>query len=172
MKEPKPDKIDNLDRNILNIIMGNARTPSKEVAEMCGVSRAAVHQRVQKLMDLDIITGSGYSVNPHKLGFDTCTFIGVKLERGSLYREVARELENIPEVVECNFTTGPYSMLIKVYARDNRDLMNLLNNRIQHIHGVTETETMIVLEQTMDRHIMIPLDFSRRNAQNLKKNSR
>jgi Lrp/AsnC family transcriptional regulator for asnA, asnC and gidA len=107
---------------------------------------------------MKVIVGSGYTVNPHKLGYNTCTYIGVKLEKGSLYREAAKELEKIPEVVECHFTTGPYSMLIKVYAYDNQHLMELLNDRIQHIPGVTETETLISLEQSMNRQIHIDVE--------------
>lgn len=152
------DRIDNLDKKILNIIMKNARIASKDVALECGVSRAAIHQRIQRLIDLKVITGSGYIVNPKTLGYNTCTYVGVRLEKGSMYREVARELEKIPEVVECHFTTGPYSMLIKVYAQDNQHLMELLNDRIQHIPGVTETETLISLEQSLNRQIQIKID--------------
>lgn len=154
------EKIDNLDKKILNIIMGNARIPSKDVAVQCGVSRAAIHQRIQRLIDMKVIIGSGYNINPHKLGYNTCTYIGVKLEKGSLYREAAAELAKIPEVVECHFTTGPYSMLIKVFAHDNQHLMQLLNDRIQHVPGVTETETLISLEQSMNRQIRIPVDMN------------
>ena len=149
------EKIDNLDKKILGIIVNNARIPSKEIAETCGVSRAAIHQRVQKLTDMGVITGSGYHVNPKALGYATCTYIGVKLEKGSMYRDVVPELEKIPEVVECHFTTGPYSMLIKLYARDNEHLMELLNDKIQMIHGVVDTETLISLEQSMNRSIPI-----------------
>ena len=151
------EKIDNLDKKILNIIMHNARIPSKDVAEECGVSRAAIHQRIQRMMEMKVITGSGYNVNPKILGYNTCTYIGVSLEKGSMYREVVQQLEDIPEVVECHYTTGPYSMLIKVYAQDNQHLMRLLNDRIQHIPGVTETETLISLEQSMNRQINIPI---------------
>lgn len=152
------DKIDNLDRKILNIIMKNARIPSKDVAVQCGVSRAAIHQRIQRLIDMKVIVGSGYNVNQKILGYNTCTYIGVRLEKGSMYRDVVAELEKIPEVVECHFTTGPYSMLIKVYAKDNQHLMQLLNDNIQHIPGVTETETLISLEQSMNRQIYIKPD--------------
>lgn len=154
------EKIDNLDRKILEIVMRNARIPSKDVAMECGVSRAAIHQRLQRMIDLKVITGSGYHVNPKILGYRTCTYIGVNLERGAMYRDVVPELEKIPEVVECHFTTGPYSMLIKVFAFDNQHLMQLLNDKIQHVPGVTETETLISLEQTMNRqiHITIPTD--------------
>ncbi len=156
------DKLDNLDKKILNIVMGNARIPSKDIAVQCGVSRAAIHQRIQRLIDMNVITGSGYQVDPHKLGFNTCTYVGVKLEKGSLYREAAAELCKITEVVECHFTTGPYSMLIKVYATDNGHLMQLLNDRIQQVPGVTETETLISLEQTLNRHIHINFDESKK----------
>lgn len=152
------EKIDNLDRKILKIIMQNARIPSKDVAVQCGVSRAAIHQRIQRLIDMKVITGSGYIVNPKTLGFNTCTYIGVRLEKGSMYREVVKEFVNIPEVVECHFTTGPYSMLIKVYAQDNQHLMELLNDRIQNIKGVTETETLISLEQSLNRQIHVDTD--------------
>lgn len=152
------DRIDKLDRKILNIIMKNARIASKDVAAVCGVSRAAIHQRIQRLIEMKVIVGSGYNVNPRRLGYNTCTYVGVKLEKGSLYREVVKELEKIKEVVECHFTTGPYSMLIKVYAQDNQHLMELLNDRIQHIAGVTETETLISLEQSMNRHIDLEID--------------
>ena len=100
------------------------------MAAECGVSRAAIHQRVQRLIDLGVIIGSGYHVNPKSLGYSTCTYVGVKLEKGSMYRAAVAQLENIKEIVECHFTTGPYTMLIKLYARDNEHLMELLNSRI------------------------------------------
>ncbi|MCH5346022.1 MAG: Lrp/AsnC ligand binding domain-containing protein [Muribaculaceae bacterium] len=152
------EKIDKLDKQILNIIMRNARIPSKDVAMECGVSRAAIHQRIQRMIDLQVITGSGYTVNPKILGYRTCTYIGVNLERGAMYRDVVPELEKIPEVVECHYTTGPYTMLIKVFARDNEQLMDLLNNKIQCIKGVTGTETLISLDHSIDRGIPIAAD--------------
>ena len=121
------EKIDKIDRQILQIVMHNARTPSKDIAVVCGVSRAAIHQRIQRLIDLKVITGSGYHVNHKALGFSTCTYIGINLERGAMYRDVVPQLEKIPEVVECHYTTGPYTMFIKLYARDNEHLMDLLN---------------------------------------------
>lgn len=152
------EKIDNLDRKILEIIMKNARIPSKDVAVECNVSRAAIHQRIQRMIDANIIVGSGYRVDPKILGYTSCTYIGVKLERGSMYRSVVPELEKIKEVVECHFTTGPYTMLVKLYARDNQHLMELLNDKIQNIHGVTATETLISLDKSLDREIPIVYD--------------
>lgn len=149
------DKIDNLDRHILRIVMHNARIPSKDVALECGVSRAAIHQRLQRLIDMKVITGSGYQVNPKILGYATCTYVGVNLERGAMYASVVPELEKIPEIVECHFTTGPYTMLVKLYAHDNEHLMELLNKKIQMIPGVKGTETLISLDKSIDREIPV-----------------
>ena len=92
----------------------------------------------------------------HKaLGFSTCTYIGINLERGAMYRDVVPQLEKIPEVVECHYTTGPYTMFIKLYARDNEHLMDLLNNKIQQIPGITGTETLISLDLSIDRELPI-----------------
>ena len=149
------EKTDKLDRKILEIITTNARVPFKDVAEVCGVSRAAIHQRVQRLTDAGVITGSGYHVDPKTLGYSTCTYVGVILERGSMYKRVVEELRRIPEVVECHFTTGPYTMLVKLYARANAHLMELLNNRLQEISGDISTETLISLEQSINKEIPI-----------------
>ena len=155
-EDPKAmEKIDELDRKILEIITKNARIPFKDVAGECDVSRAAIHQRVQRLIDMGVIIGSGYDVNPKALGYQTCTYIGITLEKGSLYSEVVPELEKIYEVVECHFTTGPYTMMVKLYAHDNEHLMQLLNGRIQSIKGVLSTETLISLEQSIKREIPI-----------------
>ncbi|MCQ2188424.1 MAG: Lrp/AsnC ligand binding domain-containing protein [Paludibacteraceae bacterium] len=151
------EKIDDLDRQILNIITKNARIPFKDIAEDCEVSRAAIHQRVQRLIDTGVIVGSGYHVNPKTLGYQTCTYIGIKLEKGSMYATVVPELEKIPEVVECHFTTGPYTMMVKLYARDNEDLMDLLNGKIQSIKGVMSTETLISLDMSIKREVPISL---------------
>ena len=149
------EKIDKLDRKILEIISQNARIPFKDVAEVCNVSRAAIHQRVQKMIEMKVIVGSGYHINPRVLGFNTCTYIGVKLERGSMYKDVVPEFEKIPEIVECHFTTGPYTMLIKMYARDNEHFMELLNGQIQEIPGVISTETLISLRQSIKKEIPV-----------------
>ena len=149
------EKIDKLDRKILAILAQNARIAFKDVAEKCGVSRAAIHQRVERLKEDGVITGSGFSINPKSIGYGTCTYVGIRLERGSMYREVVKCLEAIPEIVECHFTTGPYTMLCKLYARDNEHLMDLLNNKIQGIPGVVSTETLISLEESIKREISI-----------------
>lgn len=152
------DKIDLLDKKILNILSHNARVPFKDVAAECGVSRAAIHQRVQRLVEGGVVTGSGFDVNPKSLGYSTCTYVGITLERGSLYKTVVARLAEIPEVVECHFTTGPYTMLVKLYAKDNEQLMDLLNNKMQSIPGVVSTETLISLEQSIKREIPINIE--------------
>jgi Lrp/AsnC family transcriptional regulator, regulator for asnA, asnC and gidA len=149
------EKIDQLDRKILRIISQNARMPFKDVAEECGVSRAAIHQRVQRLIDMNVITGSGYTVNPKMLGYHICVYIGITLEKGSMYKQVVQELETIPEVVESQYTLGHYTILIKLYAKNDEHLMELLNGRIQEIPGVASTETLTSLDQKIRRIIPI-----------------
>ena len=148
------DKIDNLDKKILSILSKNARIPFKDVAAECNVSR----QRVQHLIEGDVIMGSGFDVNPKSLGYSTCTYVGITLERGNMYKDVVERLLQIPEIVECHFTTGPYTMLVKLYARDNEQLMHLLNGRLQDIPGVVATETLISLEQSIKREIPVTID--------------
>ena len=149
------EKLDTLDQQILEIISQNARIPFKDVANVCGVSRAAIHQRVQHLAESGVITGSYYAVSPKSLGYSTCTYIGVKLEKASMYENVAKELGKIPEIVECHFTTGPYAMLVKLYTRDNEHLMQMLSKKIQQIEGIISTETLISLEESINRQIPI-----------------
>ena len=148
-------KVDALDLKILSIISKDARIPFRNVAELCGVSRAAIHLRVQHLIDMGIISGSSYEIDVRRLGYKTCTYIGIRLEKGSMYKLVVPELLRIPEVIECHFTTGPYTMMCKLYARDNEHLMELLNVKIQEIPGVTATETLISLEQSIKKEIPI-----------------
>ena len=147
------EKLDKLDRQILEIISKNARIPFKDVAEACGISRAAIHQRVQRLIESKVIVGSGYYINPKALGFNTCSYIGIKLERGSMCKDVVPQLEKIPEIVEINYTTGPYMLLIKLFARDNEHLLELLNGDILEIQGVTETETLMSLRTSLKREL-------------------
>ena len=150
------EKLDELDRKILKIITQNARIPFKDVADACGVSRAAIHQRVQKMFDNGVIIGSAYHIDPKQLGYQLCVYIGLSLEKGSMYNEVCEELEKIPEVVESQFTLGTYSMIIKLYAKDDKHLLYLLNSRIQSIRGVANTETLTTLDESINR--TLPID--------------
>ena len=165
------EKLEALDLKILSIISKNARIPFKDVAAECGVSRAAIHQHVQKMIDDDIIEGSGYHINPRTIGYGTCSYIGIMLEKGTMFREVSRKLESMAEVVECHMVTGEYTMLIKVFCTDNDHLMHLLNDQLQAIDGVVSTTTLISLEQSIYRGIDIPAALER-NAKPRRRNGK
>ena len=147
--------IDNLDRKILDIITKNARIPYLEVARECGVSGAAIHQRVQRLIKIGVIKGSEFKVDPVMVGFKTCAYIGIFLDHPGHFREVVGKFLEIPEVIECHYTTGNYSLFIKVYARDNEHLRTILTDSIQNIPGITRTETLISLEESINRQIPV-----------------
>ncbi len=147
--------LDDVDLKILDIIIQNARIPFKDVAKNVGVSRAAVHQRVNRMVDLNVIIGSGYHINPNKVEFKTCSYIGIFLDKGGLFSEVVEKLKLIPEIVECHYTTGQYAIFIKVYAKDNEHLKKILSGRIQKIPGIASTETFISLEESFKRAIPV-----------------
>ena len=149
------NQLDGIDLKILDIISKNARTPFKDVAFEVGVSRAAVHQRVNRMIDLNVIVGSGYHIDPKKIDYKTCTYIGIFLEKGNLYSTVAEKLKLIPEIVECHYTTGEYAIFIKVYAKDNEHLRDILSEKIQKISGIASTETFISLDETFKREVPI-----------------
>ncbi len=149
------NSLDDIDLKILDIITQNARIPFKDVANEVGISRAAVHQRVNRMIELEVIIGSGYHINPNKVDYKTCSYIGIFLEKGGLFSEVVEKLKLIPEIVECHYTTGQYAIFIKVYARDNEHLKSILSYQIQKIQGISSTETFISLEQTFRRTIPV-----------------
>lgn len=140
---------------ILDIITQNARIPFKDVAKEVGISRAAVHQRVNRMIDLKVIIGSGYHINPNKVEYKTCSYIGIFLDKGGLFSEVVEKLKSIPEIVECHYTTGQYAIFIKVYAKDNEHLKKVLSGQIQKIQGIASTETFISLEESFKRTIPV-----------------
>ena len=119
------NNLDQVDLHILEIITQNARIPFKDVAAEVGVSRAAVHQRVNRMVEMDVIVGSGYHIDPRKIDYKTCTYVGIFLEKGGFYEDVAARLQEIPEIVECHYTTGQYAIFVKVYARDNEHLKEI-----------------------------------------------
>jgi len=151
------NNLDQIDLHILDIISKNARIPFKDVAAEVGVSRAAVHQRVNRMIDMEVITGSGYHIDPKKVDYKTCTYVGIFLEKGGFYDDVASMLQAIPEIVECHYTTGQYAIFVKVYARDNEHLKEILSDKVQKISGVSSTETFISLEETFKRQVPISL---------------
>ena len=145
--------LDNLDRKILSLITGNARIPYLEVARECNVSGAAIHQRIQRLIKIGVIKGSEFVLNPKKMGFHTCAYIGVFLESAHLYPEVVKKLIEIPEITQCHYTTGNYSIFMKVYTKSNEDLKHVLVDKLQAIPGIARTETFISLEEAFERQI-------------------
>ncbi|MCK4750521.1 MAG: Lrp/AsnC ligand binding domain-containing protein, partial [Bacteroidales bacterium] len=140
-------QIDSLDKKIIKLITQNARIPYLEVARECNVSGAAIHQRVQKLTRIGVITGSKFTIEPKKIGYNTCAYMGIFLEQASLYNDVLQELKKIPEITQCHFTTGNYSVFIKIFAHDNEHLKTILSDKIQLISGIARTETFISLEE-------------------------
>jgi Lrp/AsnC family transcriptional regulator for asnA, asnC and gidA len=148
-------KIDGIDKEIIRSLMTNARTPILEIAKRIGVSGAAIHQRLRKLENSELIEGSKIIINPKVLGYKTMAFIGIYLEIAGDNADVVRELKKIPEVIESHYTTGNWSILTKVLCVDNENLMQILNKKIQTINGVSRTETYISLDQQIDRQIDI-----------------
>ncbi|MBU1101486.1 MAG: Lrp/AsnC ligand binding domain-containing protein [Bacteroidetes bacterium] len=150
-------QIDSLDKKILNILSKNAKTPFLEIARVCGVSGAAIHQRIQKLEESGIITGSHYHVGIKALGYHTCAYIGIQVNLSSTntHEEVFERILQIKEIVECHNITGKYSLLLKVYAHSNEHLKNIIVDEIQSIKDITATETFISLEEGFTRQLPI-----------------
>ena len=148
-------QIDSLDRKILSILTKNARAPFLEVARACNISGAAVHQRVQRLIRLGIISGSQFNVDPKKMGYKTCAFIGIFLDNAALFSNVSEKLIKIQEITQCHYTTGEYAMFVEVYTRDNEHLRAVLADKIQSIKGVSRTETFISLDILIDRQLPV-----------------
>ncbi len=148
-------QIDGIDKKILRALMEDARTPILEIARSVGVSGAAIHQRLRKLEKSKLLDGSKFVINPKILGYTTMAFIGIFLDKAMNNPDAVRQLKKIPEVLECHYTTGNWSILIKVLCKDNEHLMHVLNKEIQSISGVSRTETFISLNQQIDRQIQI-----------------
>ncbi|AIN72594.1 transcriptional regulator [Flavobacterium psychrophilum FPG101] len=148
-------EIDGIDKEILRFLMEDARKPILQIANKIGISGAAIHQRLRKLEEAGVISGSRLIVNTKVLGYNTMAFVGVYLEKASSNPEAVKELKKIPEVLECHYTTGNWSILVKIICRDNKHLMNLLNKKIQPIAGVSRTETFISLDQQIERQIQL-----------------
>jgi len=150
-------QIDKTDQKILEILTRNARIPFLEIARVCGISGAAVHQRVQKLMDGGVIKGSQFNLSPKGLGFQTCAFIGIQinLNANSSHQEVFQKIMKVPEIVECHHISGKYSLFLKVYTKNNEHLKKVIVEQIQSIVEVASTETFISLEEGFSRNLPI-----------------
>jgi Lrp/AsnC family transcriptional regulator for asnA, asnC and gidA len=148
-------EIDGIDKEILRDLMQDARKPVLQIANKIGISGAAIHQRLKKLEQAGVISGSKFVVDVKVLGYSTMAFVGVYLDKAMSNPEAVKELKKIPEVLECHYTTGNWSIFIKIICKDNEHLMQLLNKKIQAIKGVSRTETFISLDQQIDRQIQL-----------------
>ena len=147
-------KLDKLDKQILRMIAEDARVPFLEVARACNVSGAAIHQRIQKLNSLGIIKGSKFIIDPEKIGYETCAFIGLNLRNPENFDSVVKRLKDIPEVVECHYTTGDFDLFIKIYALNNHHLLNIIHDKLQPL-GLSRSETIISFNSAIRRQIPI-----------------
>ncbi|MBW3544749.1 MAG: Lrp/AsnC ligand binding domain-containing protein [Bacteroidetes bacterium] len=152
---PKNSEIDSTDLKILALLAEDAKIPYTEIAKKVFVSGGTVHVRMRKLEELGIVLGSTLKIDYSKLGYDITAFLGIFLEKSSYYEEVAAQLEKIPEVVSLHYTTGPYSMYVRIYCRDTSHLRQVLHDKIQKIDGVERTESIISLEERVQRTIRL-----------------
>ena len=150
-------RLDYLDKKILRLIAEDARIPFLEVARACNVSGAAIHQRIQKLTNMGILKGSQFIIDPEKIGYETCAYIGLYLKDPEKFDQVVEGLKRIPEVVECHYTTGGFDMFIKIYAMNNHHLMNIIHDKLQPL-GLSRSETIISFNAAINRPLPILSD--------------
>ncbi|MDA9555807.1 Lrp/AsnC ligand binding domain-containing protein [Pelobium sp.] len=148
-------EIDNLDIEILSILMNDATTAYTEIAKELIVSGGTIHVRMKKMQDLGIIKGSNLIVDAQKVGYDICAFLGIYLEKGSIYHEAVEKLKQVKEIVELHYCTGAYSMFAKIICRDTSHLRHVLNDEVQAVPGIQRTETFISLEESIKRQITL-----------------
>ena len=149
--------LDAIDRKILKFLVKNARMPYLEIARACGISGAAIHQRIKKLEDTGVVLGSRMIVNPKMLGFDVCAFVNLSIQDPMMLGAVAEKMKHIPEIVECHYMTGAFNLMAKLYCLDNEHLMNTIYNKILQVPGVSETETYVSLIEAFSREIYIDI---------------
>ena len=147
--------IDKIDRKILQLLVRNARMPFLEIARECGISGAAIHQRIRKLEDMGVIQGSRLVVAPKSLGFDVCAFISIRVSDITRQQDTVERLKDIPEIVECHYITGSYNLMVKLYCIDNEHLMRTIFDKILHVQGVSSTQTYMSLNESFQREIHV-----------------
>lgn len=147
-------KLDKLDKQILRMISDDARVAFLEVARACNVSGAAIHQRIQKLTSMGILKGSQFVIDPEKIGYETCAYIGLNLKNPEDFDHVVEELKKIPEVTECHYTTGNFYMFIKIYAQNNHHLLNIIHDKLQPL-GLSSSETLISFHSAFNRQLPV-----------------
>lgn len=147
-------EIDNVDLKILNLLMEDAKLPYTEVAKKVFVSGGTVHVRMKKLEEMGVVKGTTLMMDYSKLGYDVTCFMGIYLEKSSLYDTVVEQLKLIPEIVKIHYTTGNYNIFIKIHCKDTKHLKDVLHDKIQKVEGIERTETFISLEESLNRHLM------------------
>ena len=152
-KMDKNLEIDNTDLKILSLLMQDANMPYTEIGKKINVSGGTVHVRMKKMEQMGIVKGSQLVIDYTKLGWDISAFLGIYLEKSSLYAEVAEQLVRIPEVVNIHYTTGIYSIFARIVCRDTNHLREILHDKIQKVQGIQRTETFISLEESVNRPI-------------------
>lgn len=148
-------QIDNIDRSILGVLMTDAKTPYTEIAKKLIVSPGTIHVRMKKMEDAGIVKKSRLNVNYELLGYDMTSFLGIYLEKGSNYKDVIEQLNQVPEIVEAHYTTGVYSIFAKIRCKNTKHMRQVLNEEIQSVTGIQRTETIISLEQSIDKQILL-----------------
>jgi Lrp/AsnC family transcriptional regulator, regulator for asnA, asnC and gidA len=147
--------IDKLDLNIMQQLMHDANVSYAEMGKKLFVSAGTIHVRIKKLQDAGVINGMKFQVDLKKLGYDVIAFIGIYLEKSSLYDTVAKDLKKIPEIVRMNYTTGNYSIFAEIVCRDIAQLRAILHDELQKIKGIERTETFISLEESLNRSVTV-----------------
>jgi len=146
-------EIDNTDIRILEILRDDAKKPFTEVAKRVNVSQGTVHVRMTKLEEAGIVEKTTLKLNYARLGYDITAFIGIFLEKSALYDKVVSKLKEIKEITSIHYTTGNYSMFVKIHCRDTNHLKEVLHDKMQQVDGIERTETMISLEESLDRNL-------------------
>ncbi|MDE1193027.1 MAG: Lrp/AsnC ligand binding domain-containing protein [Arachidicoccus sp.] len=158
MNNVKKLNLDNLDYQIIDYMTENSEISYADLGKKLFVSGGTIHVRIKKLQELGIITGSKLTVNIKELGYDVISFVGIYLQKSSMYEDVAKELKKIPQIVRLNYTTGTYSMFAEIVCRDIQQLKQVLHDKLQYIKGIERTETLISLEESFNRNIQIMND--------------
>ena len=147
-------QLDALDRKILRMIAEDARIPFLEVARACNVSGAAIHQRIQKLTNIGVLKGSRFIIDPESIGYDTCAYVGINLKNPEKFDVAVEALKEIPEVVECHYTTGDYDLFIKIFAINNHHLLDIIHDKLQPL-GLASSQTLISFHTAISRQLPV-----------------
>ena len=153
-----PLNIDKLDLQIIQHLMQDAHISYADLGKKLFVSAGTIHVRIKKLQENGIVSGTRMHVDLKKLGYDVIAFIGIYLEKSSLYDVVAKDLRKIPEIVRMNYTTGNYSIFAEIVCRDITQLRKVLHDELQKIKGIERTETFISLEESLNRNVQVALE--------------